>query len=188
MDYKNFTFLRQEEQIRNWYKNDLVITSSALEEANKNEFSIDSDLRELGNLLRQLYILLDEYPNALWWENAYKKAESLVKYARKREIDFSRCYSYYNKEQYTDVDTGNIVKSNYGIRIMPSSNGKNIIIVQYDTNLNMEIMRKNELRNWKIKIIKLVLKKPCHKDTAFIVCKFYLSVFVYFVAFNNCVV
>lgn len=143
---KNIAFVRQEEQIRNWYNNISSITSSALEEANKNEFSINSDLRELGNLLRQLYILLDEYPNALWWENAYKKAESLVKYARKREIDFSRCYSYYNKEQYTDVDTGNIVKSNYGIRIMPSSNGKEIIIVQYDTNLNMEIMRKNELR------------------------------------------
>lgn len=146
MDYKNFTFLRQEEQIRKWYKNDLVIISSALEEANKNEFSIDSNMRKLENLLRQLYILLDEYPNALWWENAYKKAEYLVKYARKRGINPNSCYSYYNKEQYTDVDTGNIVKSNCGIRIMPSSNGKDIIIVQYDTNLNMEIMGKNELR------------------------------------------
>ena len=140
--------VKYEDEVINWYENVPKVTSSALEEGTKSCYDKDIDKERLDELLGQLNILLEEYPDALRKENILNKYKTLVEYAKSKRIALNNCYSYSNKEKLNNSSWG-AKGCTYGIRILPNNwnNGyKCITITGYNNTASGVIIGKKELK------------------------------------------
>lgn len=138
-------FSDRENQIIEWYDNVPEVTLNNLGEQLKSSPLKNQDEEELKKLLEQLNILLAIYPKALDDDTIFKRFELLIEYVNRMNLTLSNCFSYFNEEKYMYLDSSDVKKSIYGIRIVPQSNYKHITITGYDTNLFEEIVSKKEL-------------------------------------------
>lgn len=74
--------------------------------------------QELENLLGQLNLLLEKYPDALKQESVLKKSKALVEYAKKHDFTLSNCYSYSNTVKVPIKMALDVGKYSYGIRTL----------------------------------------------------------------------
>lgn len=140
-------FASKENQIIDWYDEVPEVTSSAIEEGRKSRYDAFTDKERLEQLLEQLNILLEEYPDALREENILNKYKTLVEYANSKRIALNNCYSYSNKEKIENGEW-NVKGCSYGIRILPNNWDKYncITITGYNTNETGFIVGKKELK------------------------------------------
>ena len=133
-------FASRENQIIDWYEVMPKVASFSDEEICN---IMDFGKSKLENILRQLDLLIKEYPDALNESTILRKARILMEYAKVHNASLNNCYSYFNEEKEEKE-----IKSVYGIRILPNkwnSINKCITISQYNSTEDM-FLSKSELR------------------------------------------